>query len=118
MCAPWGLANGKPGATSRNYMRNSGENDFKPFDPTRVLSGPDAAVRVETAGGGGWGSPLDRDPEKVLIDVLDEYVSLESAREDYGVVIDPAAKTVDAKATAALRAAKRAGLDGRTAKAG
>jgi N-methylhydantoinase B len=108
MCAPWGLNGGKPGATSRNYMRASGENDFKPFDPTRVLSGPGAAVRVETAGGGGWGSPLDRDPEKVLSDVLDEFVSVESARDDYGVVIDAKTETVDASATAALRAVKRA----------
>jgi len=116
MCAPWGIAGGKSGTTSRNYMRNSGENDFKPFDPTRVLSGPGAAVRVETAGGGGWGSPLDREPEKVLNDVLDEFVSIESARENYGVVIDPRTRTVDASATSALRAVKRAG-SGKEAKA-
>jgi len=73
---------------------------------------------VATAGGGGWGSPLDRDPDRVLTDVLDEYVSIESARDDYGVVIDPASKTVDAKATAALRKAKRAGPEGNKAKAG
>jgi N-methylhydantoinase B len=38
-------------------------------------------------GGGGWGDPLERDPAKVLDDVWDEYVSVEGARRDYGVVI-------------------------------
>jgi N-methylhydantoinase B len=116
-CLPWGLAGGKPGAGSRNYMRASGETELKLFDPVRVLSGPDSSVMVATAGGGGWGSPLDRDPERVLSDVLDEYVSIESAREDYGVIVDPAALAVDVKATAALRAAMRGKRDGHAAKA-
>src|SRR5262249_26049371 len=38
-------------------------------------------------GGGGWGDPLARPPERVLGDVLDEYVSVEGARRDYGVVL-------------------------------
>jgi hypothetical protein len=62
-------------------------------------------------GGGGWGDPLERDPADVLEDVLDEYVSLEGARRDYGVVIDEEAMRVDEGATARLReemAAERA----------
>jgi len=58
-----------------------------------------------TAGGGGVGDPLQRDVEAVLSDVINEYVSLERARSEYGVVIDPATMTVDTKATAARRAA-------------
>jgi hypothetical protein len=54
-------------------------------------------------GGGGWGDPLERDPAAVLEDVLDEYVSLEGARRDYGVVIDEQAMKVDHEATARLR---------------
>ena len=38
-------------------------------------------------GGGGWGNPLDRDPQAVLDDVIDEYVSVEGAARDYGVVL-------------------------------
>ena len=38
-------------------------------------------------GGGGWGDPLDRDPQAVLDDVWDEYVSIDAARDEYGVVI-------------------------------
>ncbi|MDB6106640.1 MAG: Hydantoinase B/oxoprolinase [Gammaproteobacteria bacterium] len=40
------------------------------------------------SGGGGWGDPLDRDPQAVLDEVLDEYISVEGAGQDYGVIID------------------------------
>lgn len=116
-CPPWGLAGGKAGAASRNYVRASGENDFKVMDPVRLMSGPDTSVRVATAGGGGWGDPLARDPERVLEDVRDEFVSSQSARDDYGVVIDKAGMTVDHDATASLRAKLRAASP-TTAKAG
>ena len=38
-------------------------------------------------GGGGWGSPLERDPLKVLLDVQKGCVSIEGAKNDYGVII-------------------------------
>ena len=44
---------------------------------------------LELGGGGGWGDPLTREPERVLDDVRNGYVSPEAAREVYGVVIDP-----------------------------
>lgn len=47
------------------------------------------AVWRPSSGGGGYGDPLERDPQKVLEDVIDEYVSVERARLDYGVVIRP-----------------------------
>ena len=71
---------------------------------------PGSIFRYQTNAGGGWGDPLERDPERVLRDVRDEYVSIEAAREVYGVVVegdperDPEGLTVDAAATAALRA--------------
>ena len=49
---------------------------------------PNAVLRYQTAGGGGWGDPLERDPEMVRRDVRDEYVSLEAAASEYGVVIE------------------------------
>jgi len=69
-------------------------------------------VKVETGdlllfktwGGGGWGNPLEREAQRVLDDVINDFVSLESARADYGVVIDEETLTVDEGATAALRA--------------
>jgi N-methylhydantoinase B/oxoprolinase/acetone carboxylase alpha subunit len=59
------------------------------------------------AGGGGWGDPLDRDPEMVLTDVRNELVSAQAAARDYGVVVDSNAWCVDARATGALRAKLR-----------
>jgi N-methylhydantoinase B len=60
------------------------------------------------AGGGGHGDPLDREPERVAADVLDEYVTPQAARELYGVVFsDEEEAVVDAEATAALRASMR-----------
>ncbi len=61
----------------------------------------------ESTGGGGWGNPLERDVEKVLDDVLDEYVSIEAARDIYGVVIDSKTLKLDSKATTFLRDQKR-----------
>jgi N-methylhydantoinase B len=64
----------------------------------------------QTAGGGGWGNPMARDPERVLRDVRDEYVSIEGARRDYGVVVigdpvhDPEGLRIDHEATRHLRA--------------
>ena len=62
-------------------------------------------------GGGGWGNPLDRDPEAVRDDVLDEYISLDAAGRDYGVVfsgsLDDYDLEVDAAATKRLRADRR-----------
>lgn len=55
------------------------------------------------SGGGGWGEPLDRDPKMVLEDVLDDYVSIEGAAHDYGVVIDTQSLTIDDKKTVELR---------------
>ena len=71
-------------------------------------------VRVVTTGGGGWGDPLARAPERVLRDVVQRKVSVQAARDAYGVVL--AAReadgemeyAIDAAATAALRAALRA----------
>ena len=66
-----------------------------------------------SSGGGGYGDPLDREPEAVLEDVLDRYVSIESALRDYGVVIevrdaDLLDYLIDVKATQDLRAEMRA----------
>jgi N-methylhydantoinase B len=62
-------------------------------------------------GGGGWGNALDRDPQAVLDDVWDEYVSVEGAARDYGVVITGSLAAidlaVDVAATERLRAERR-----------
>jgi N-methylhydantoinase B len=68
-----------------------------------------SVLRCLTNGGGGWGSPFDRDSERVLADVRDEYVSIEGAARDYGVVVvgdphgDPEGLRIDEGATARRR---------------
>ncbi|BCJ64048.1 hypothetical protein Prubr_10690 [Polymorphospora rubra] len=57
---------------------------------------------MESAGGGGWGDPLERAPEDVAGDVAQEYLSADDARQRYGVELDPAGQ-VDPAATAATR---------------
>src|SRR5262245_12712026 len=87
---PWGVDGGSDG--SRNEVR------FHHLDGRVVAMGKCAryrlvqgeVVEIVTGTGGGFGSPLARDPERVRDDVLDGYVSLESAERDYGVVLDPA----------------------------
>jgi N-methylhydantoinase B len=75
---------------------------------------PNAVFRYETGGGGGWGDPLERAPERVLSDVRNEYFSAEYARDVFGVVVDgdtnvdPEGMHIDEQATAALRGKLRA----------
>src|SRR5207253_9508598 len=62
-------------------------------------------VGVGGTGGGGWGDPIEREPELVALDVLEGKVSARAAREDYGVVLvgSDGERRVDAGATRALR---------------
>ena len=57
-------------------------------------------------GGAGWGDPLERDPQHVLKDVDDEFLTIDGARDIYGVVIDPETGKVDEVATKNLRQEK------------
>jgi N-methylhydantoinase B len=69
-------------------------------------------LRVVTTGGGGWGDPLDREPELVRLDVTQGKVSAAAARDEYGVVLAPGAlpgeHEIDRAGTEKLRAALRA----------
>jgi N-methylhydantoinase B len=64
---------------------------------------PGDTLVTNSGGGGGYGDPLDREMEKVRLDALNEYISLKTAAEVYGVVLDQETLAVDATATAALR---------------
>jgi N-methylhydantoinase B len=58
---------------------------------------------IQTPGGGGYGDPLERDPELVLQDVVNGKVSAEKARSVYGVVVDRENQDVDREATERIR---------------
>ena len=66
---------------------------------------PGDRVRVVTGGGGGYGDAFARPPQEVLDDVLDDYITPEIARDQYGVVLTPEGG-VDDTATETLRAAR------------
>ena len=103
---PYGLYGGHPGQGSANYLNPGRENRKLTSKPTMTIRTGDV-FRHELAGGGGWGDPLDRDPTLVLKDVLDELVSIDAARRQYGVVINMDHRNVEASATNALRAELR-----------
>jgi len=84
------------------------ERRLAPMSDGNVLRRGDV-MRLATSGGGGWGHPFLRPLDRVRRDVLGGFVSVESAREDYGVVID-ARGEIDVPASEALRAAPRGGV--------
>lgn len=106
---PQGVSGGLPGRASYlwKYDINKGETARTEL-PTVSLETlqPTEMMVSESCGGGGFGAPLERDPEKVRYDVREEIVSLEKAREVYGVAIDtsPELYAVDYPATKSLRA--------------
>jgi N-methylhydantoinase B len=113
-CPAEGVDGGKPGAPARTALGSGEVLDFK--QTQQVPSGQ--RVMLALAGGGGFGDPRTRDPEAVRRDVLNGFVSVEAARQDYGVVIRrlapgdevvvlPDDLVVDQAATSALRAAAR-----------
>jgi N-methylhydantoinase B len=89
----------------------SGEDLVVDFTAEWVEHEAGDRIVYEFGGGGGWGDPLDREPQAVLDDVIDEYVSLEAARREYGVVLTGSLEdltlAVDTTATEQLRAELR-----------
>ena len=107
ICAPWGLHGGDSALANRiAILRNDDTTQKFPtgkIRPTDLAAGE--GFLIETAGGGGFWNPLERDPERVLADVRSGYVSLEAARRDYGAVIHQHGRRfeLDHKGTEELR---------------
>ncbi|MHB8220784.1 MAG: hydantoinase B/oxoprolinase family protein [Acidimicrobiales bacterium] len=108
-----GIAGGGPGEPNRLTLRAFSDDPFV-VAHTADWVPMEAGDRIvyDYGGGGGWGDPLDREPTAVLDDVLDEYVSVEGARRDYGVVLTGSLEdltlAVDGTATEARRTEMRA----------
>ena len=109
-----GLRGGGPGSPGA-YLLN---RTTRPQAKSRITLASDTVVNLDPAGGAGYGDPFARDPEFVLADVVNGYVSIEGAARDYGVVVEylglpdalvrlPSAYRVNPAATDALRAARR-----------
>src|SRR5205814_7467839 len=107
----WGLKGGRAGQPFRVTVDPGRQNE-------RTLEGlvddeplpAGTLVRIDTTGGGGWGDPLEREPDLVALDVLQGKVSVGSARDDYGAVLRFVGDdvVVDDIATADLRGRLRA----------
>src|SRR5581483_2437790 len=111
---PFGLYGGGAGRPSMNYLNPDDNPAPLPSKLTMTMKNGDL-FRHEVAGGCGWGDPLDRDPALVLKDVLNQFVSVDAARDEYGVVLSGAPLAVDATASDALRQQRRAARSGAAA---
>ena len=107
----WGIQGGLPSMPHGLWIRRKGQNNrewFGSIISDEPIGAGDVFGRA-TAGGGGMGDPLEREPEAVMRDVEDDYVTLERAKKDYGVVLDVvdldlAKYEVNVEATTATRA--------------
>jgi N-methylhydantoinase B len=102
--APYGLFGGAAGRPGRTVVNPGPGEQVVPSKQSRAFAYGDV-ISFQQPGAGGYGDPLAREPARVLADVLDDYVSLEAAKRDYGVVI--VGDRVDEAATAQERAARR-----------
>ncbi len=105
---PYGLAGGNPGTPSWNII-NPGPNErilpTLPMESVALRRGD--VFRHVTAGGGGYGDPLEREPLMVLKDVLDEKLTPAYAAREYGVVVDVDKGAIDGAKTQRLRRERR-----------
>ncbi|CAN0574245.1 unnamed protein product, partial [Laminaria digitata] len=101
----YGVNGGKAGQPFGVYVDAEGRNEKLGGLVDNVPIKAGELLRVRTTGGGGWGDPLERDIASVLHDVVQGKVSVEGARNDYGVVIllDKDDPTIDTEATNSLR---------------
>lgn len=104
---PYALAGGRPGSTSRTYLGRDGEETLLDTKVTLGIRNGDE-IRHVTAGGGGFGDPLQRDPAMILEDVRNGKISRDYAQREYGVVIEAGALRIDDKATDQARKALQA----------
>ncbi|HEY8341551.1 MAG TPA: hydantoinase B/oxoprolinase family protein [Calditerricola sp.] len=101
---PWGMHGGGDGTNNRFeiYRQGADRPELVRGKGARIPLAAGDLVRLITANGGGYGSPLERDPERVARDVRDGYITPETALRDYGVVVD-AGGNIDWLATEAER---------------
>ncbi|HAF71132.1 MAG: 5-oxoprolinase (ATP-hydrolyzing) [Acetothermia bacterium 64_32] len=102
---PWGLFGGRPGKPSITVVYRQGGKEERWRKVSNLPLEPGEVVSFQTGGGGGYGPPWERDPQAVLRDVINGYVTCEKAREEYGVAVVETENglEVDLKTTERLR---------------
>jgi N-methylhydantoinase B len=99
----WGFDGGKAGLRNYALIKSKDEGEYEILKTSGVQLAEGDRVNVIAGGGGGYGDPLERDIEEVRWDVINGYVSLERAQQDYGVILFPDTFEIDMKATKQLR---------------
>ena len=99
----WGIDGGKEGLRNYSVVQPKDGNEFEVLKTSGMQLEEGCRVIATAGGGGGYGNPLEREVEKVRRDVINGYVSVASARLDYGVLIDPQSFEVDTIATQKIR---------------
>ena len=102
----FGLSGGGGGADGEMTLESDGGGEAERAPRYALQERGPTRVRASSPGGGGWGDPLERSPERVLRDVRDGVVSRRVAEQGYGVVIDASGRQVDEAATAERRGAQ------------
>jgi N-methylhydantoinase B len=109
---PAGVRGGHNGTAGRTWLLEGGTETRRLPNVVQLVLAPGQRVRGRDSAGGGYGDPLDREPERVRVDVLEGWESLAKASDIYGVVftgtIDDETLAVDGPATVSRRAALRA----------
>jgi N-methylhydantoinase B len=100
--APYGLHGGLPSTTTEVTVTKGGQTRAMPTKFLDTLNSGDT-LRISWPGAGGWGDPLERDPESVLWDVVEDKVGLQRARDVYGVAVDMGHRAIDWEETRRLR---------------
>ena len=102
----FGLHGGKPGSSSWNIVNPNADDErtITPMGVGRMKRGD--VIHHVMASGGGWGDPMERDPDLVLQDVRNGIYTADYVRREFGVVIHPETLTIDHDATTSLRADK------------
>jgi N-methylhydantoinase B len=100
---PKGVRGGIDGKTGSLILNKNTENEKSLHAKvTNYKINAGDRLEIKTPSAGGYGNPLNRKPKEVLEDVLDEYISIQTARDIYGVIINKDG-SIDVKATEALR---------------
>jgi N-methylhydantoinase B len=103
---PWPIDGGSAGVPNRIVLNPGTDREVVQGGSYNLLDTGDVLVN-DTGGGGGFGDPLSREPERVAHDVRNGFVSVASAAAHYGVAVHAVTFEVDEAETARLRGATR-----------
>jgi len=100
---PWGVNGGEDGSCNHIAVIRNGKVIWDGGRASNFILKKGDIVSIRSGGGAGWGDPLERDPHRVFADYKNGLVSLDTAKETYGVIIKPGKDAVDPESTRILR---------------